>query len=70
MSGKTYKIRWQRAGSPVALSIDTTEVSLAAAQRTADSMARKYSKQAIPRTIMCDGKVVESLDRGVTNPGE
>lgn len=61
---KLYKARWAIAGQPSLGSVDVEAKSDEVAIQKFDKIAHEIGLPNTPRTIMCEGRVVQSLTRG------
>lgn len=62
-----YNARWATPGQPSIANVSFTSSHDANAKRQADKIARDLNVTRTPRTITCDGKVVECINSGTSD---
>lgn len=64
MKKKHYTARWAQAGHPSIANVSFDASHLENAKRQADKIAKELGVTNTPRTITCEGAVVEILTTG------
>ncbi len=68
---KLYKARWIRCTDLVTNgSVDFKARSDYQAIQMADKIAREIDRTNSPRTITCEGRIVQSIDTGTSDHGD
>jgi hypothetical protein len=63
---KYYIARWAQAGRPSIGNVSFYATSHALAKRKADKIAVEIGLPNTPRTIVCEGEVIECISTGIT----
>jgi len=66
MKKKHYTARWAQAGKPSIANVSFESSHDTNAKRQADKIARELNVTNTPRTITCDGQVIECITKGVS----
>ena len=62
-----YVVRWALAGQPSIANVSFDSSHSTNAKRQANKLARELGVTQTPRTITCDGRLIETLTTGVSD---
>lgn len=66
MIRRLYEVRWAQAGKPSIANVQIRTTTLANCKRAANKVAKQLGVTNTPRTIVSEGRVLESLVTGVS----